>query len=523
MTGISPEDPRRSLTDLAPVALYEIDAGGTIVYSNGAHHRLLGHPEGTLVGRNVADLVPRLDAERLRADLAYLRAETPEPMPYVNRAYHADGREIVVRVHWTYRFDAEGRVAGFVAMLEDITGRVEAERQRDEAQRAAEDAARACAQSLAAASHDLRQPMQALRLFLGRLQRRDLDAVGSEILGDMQESVGALSALLDALLDVSRLDAGLAVPAVKPVALAEVFAGIERDFRPLAERAAVRLRVRPTVLSARTDTLLLRRIVGNLVANAVTYSERGRVLVAARRRGRRVLVQVWDTGMGIPEAEQETVFREFYRIGRTGPAATAEQEGGLGLGLAIVARLCRALGHTVTVRSRPGRGTVFSVDLPAAPSSGAGAGSGAGAIGGAALPALPAVMSGTLPALGAVVAVAEDHPPGRRALAALLEEWGCTVIAASGGPALLLAAAAAPRPPDVLVADLYLPGGLDGLATAAALAGDLGRPLPGVILTGDTDNHAGQRVAAAGLSLLHKPVDASRLHAVLRRLLGSGR
>lgn len=513
MNGLHAEDLMASILEMAPNGIFEMDAEGTILYSNPAHHRLMGYPPGDLIGRNILELLPPLDAARLHEDLEYLRTHKPPPTPYTNRAVTRDGRELVVEVHWTYKTDPHGAVTGFVSILNDVTDRMEADRLREEARRAAEASARSRSRFLAAASHDLRQPLQALSLFVSRLGRRTMDDTGREILADMRESVATLSTLMNALLDMSKFDSGMAAPRVEAVALGELFAGLARDFAPPAERAGLRLRVRPTNLVVRTDGLLLRRILGNLIANAITYTSQGGVLLTARRRGKRVQVQVWDTGIGIPEEQQDLIFQEFYQAGDP----MRERSEGLGLGLAIVDRACRILGHAVEVGSRPGRGSVFTVLLPLASAGGLPAAPlipPAAVVGAGEWCALP-----SLPPLDAVVAMAEDDGHVRRAMASLLREWGCHVVEAPDGPKLLLTLATEGVRPDVVVTDLRLPGELDGLATVAALRAELDRAVPALVVTGDTDPQATRDVLAAGHAILHKPVDVTELHACLTRLL----
>lgn len=506
---MQPEDLTHSILELAPNGIYEIAVDGTILYSNAAHHRLLGYPDGTLAGRSILDLIPEEDARRLRADLVMLAREQPDPQPYLNRSYTRDGREIVVEVHWTYKRDrASGRVTGFIAILNDVTARMEAERLRDEAHRAAEQAAEARSRFLASASHDLRQPLQALALFVSRLERRELDATARELVGNIRESVATLSSLLNGLLDMSRFDAGMTQPRVDDVPLADVFRQIERDFGAVAERAGLTFRMRHPDCVVRSDPVLLRRVLGNLVVNAITYTRRGGIVVGARRRGPNVRLEVWDSGIGIPPDHLNNIFQEFYQVGNE----ARDRREGLGLGLAIVDRACRALGHPVEVRSVFGRGSRFCVTVPAAlhPAR--------GVVGGGAAPA----ASPQPVALKARVGIAENDPTVRRALAGLLCDWGCDVTAAADGPGLLAALAEARVRPDVVIADLRLSAGMDGLAAIAAVSAELGRPVPGLVVTGDTEPERLRAVVAAGHVLLHKPIDVGDLNAALRRLLDGG-
>lgn len=502
---MQPGDLKDSILEMAPNGIYEIAVDGTILYSNPAHHRLLGYEPGSLVGRSILDLVPPDDAERLRVDLATLVEVQPEPQPYLNSSYTRDGRQIVVEVHWTYKRDGTGRVSGFIAILNDVTARTEAERLREEARRTAEQAALSRSRFLASASHDLRQPLQALALFVSRLERRDLDPTAREVVGNIRESVATLSSLLNGLLDMSKFDAGMTQVRVADVPLREVFVQLRRDFGAVAERAGLRLRLRDTDCVVRSDPVLLRRVLGNLVVNAISYTRAGGLVVGARRRGQGVRLEVWDSGIGIPPDQLDLIFQEFYQVGN--PAR--ERREGLGLGLAIVERACRALGHPVEVKSRLGRGSVFAVTVPAAQEA-------AGSIGGAVTAFVPPPKL----ALGGTVAVVEDDPAVRRALVTLLRDWQCAVVAAANGADLLAALAEARARPDVVIADLRLPGGMDGLAVAAAVSAELGHAVPALVVTGDTDPDRLRAALAAGCMLLHKPIEAADLHGALVRLLG---
>ncbi|WP_404379922.1 ATP-binding protein [Caenispirillum salinarum] len=509
------DDLTRSILEMAPNGIYEIDVRGTILFSNPAHHRLLGYEPGSLVGRNILDLIPDRDAQRLRADLDFLRREKPRPEPYLNRSFTRDGGEIMVEVHWTYKTAADGTVTGFIAILNDVTDRIEAEALREQARRAAEEAAAARSRYLATASHDLRQPLQALSLFVSRLERKDMESAARAIVGDIRDSVGTLSSLLDSLLDMSRFDAGMTRTTIEAVPLAPLFRGIARDFAPVAERKGLRLRLRPPPegLAVRSDARLLQRVVGNLVSNAITYTQTGGVLLCARRRGASVRIEVWDTGPGIDPDHLGRVFDEFYQV----DGAAGDHGGGLGLGLAIVDRAARALGHAVDARSRPGRGSMFAITAPGRPVSTAAPAAATLPAGADSRPAGEAVLT----PLNAAVAVVEADPAVRRALVTLLEEWRCRVVAAAGdGRGLLRALADAPGAPDVIVADLRLSGGMDGMEAVAAARAELGESVPALIVTGDTDPTRLRGAAREGLPVLHKPVSVPDLHAALSQIVG---
>jgi CheY-like chemotaxis protein/anti-sigma regulatory factor (Ser/Thr protein kinase) len=259
------------------------------------------------------------------------------------------------------------------------------------------------------------------------------------------------------------------------------------------------LRVRSTHLSVESDPLLLRSILQNLIGNALRYTRQGGVLVGARPRGGEVEIQVWDTGPGFPEHERERLFRAWQR----GPTADSA---GVGLGLSLVHRLSELLGHRLVVRSRPGRGSMFSVAArrPSAQRDAA--------------PRAERKAAAAGPA-AATIAVIDDEPQGVVAMLALLRSWGLRALGAASGPDLIEAIGGAGARPDALVVDLHLRDGASGLDAIASVRAALGSPLPAVLISADTSAEARARVRASGHLLLAKPVEPVRLRAALAHLL----
>jgi signal transduction histidine kinase/CheY-like chemotaxis protein len=362
---------------------------------------------------------------------------------------------------------------------------------------------------LAAASHDLRQPIHALGLYMGALRHRALEAPAREIVDRMGSSVAALDSLLDALLDMSRIDAGALVPQPRAFDVAALVHRLADEFAPEAEERGLRLSARvggSPPAAAWSDPILVERVLRNLIGNAVKYTEGGGVLVTCRPRGRGRgavwRVEVWDTGPGIAPDEQERVFDEFYQAGN----AQRDRLGGLGLGLAIVRRLALLLELPLTLHSRPGRGTRFALDLPAtrAPIQ-------------MAPPAEP-----ELPLLhGMAVAVIEDDVEVRGAMRTLLTDWGCRVFDAADADDVVRQARDAGCTPAAVVADLRLRAGRDGLSEVARLRVVWGSDLPALIVSGDSAPERVRLMQVSGLPWLAKPVAAARLRswllAVVRR------
>lgn len=363
---------------------------------------------------------------------------------------------------------------------------------------AAEQANVAKSRFLAAASHDLRQPMHALGLYVAALKPQLEGRDAAQTLGKIEATVSAMEELFNAILDVSKLDAGVIVPQRQPVALAALFERLRGDFQAEALSRGLRLRVRSQPLHVVGDPILLDRILRNLLSNALRYTRKGGVLLAARRRGKGVRVQVWDTGVGIAAEHLPRIFQEFYQVDN--PQRDRSQ--GLGLGLAIVERIARLLGYQIEVRSRPGRGTVFSLDIPELAPAVAGE-----------TPDMP-VEAGQLRGL---VVVVDDDTLILDALPALLERWGLSVVAAADVEGLI---GRLPRAPDLVITDYRLAGGATGFTVVDRLAGVYG-PSPVVIITGDTGQETLATIAARGYPLLHKPVKPARLRAVVQRLLAT--
>jgi two-component system, sensor histidine kinase len=354
---------------------------------------------------------------------------------------------------------------------------------------------------LAAASHDLRQPLHALGLFAGALEDGVRDPEARDLVSKIQDSTRALEEMFDALLDVSRLDAGVMDVHVTDLSLLPLLQRLEAEFTPQAQRKGLRLRVMPSRLAVRSDPVLLSRIMQNLVSNAVRYTDRGRIVVGCRRRGGQVRLEVADTGRGIAPERRGEIFEEFHRV-ETDPARTGE---GLGLGLSIVERLARLLDHRIEVDSTPGRGSVFRITVPRA-SRGAPASE---------QPAPHAPLH-----LGGVsVLVVDDDVTVLDATRQQLERWGCRVRAAPSAVEACDPERLAAASPDVIVADYQLAGGATGIEAIAAIRVMLGRPVPAVLVTGATSPDALGAARAGGFPLLHKPLAPAKLRAALTQLV----
>ncbi|AIB14324.1 histidine kinase (plasmid) [Azospirillum argentinense] len=365
-----------------------------------------------------------------------------------------------------------------------------------------ERANQAKARFLSAANHDLRQPFQALRLFHHLLMERLKEPRERSIAEKMGEALDSGEKLLHALLEVATLDAGVVRPNIADVPVATVLDGVAAEFRGLAADKKLDLRVRGCAAMVRTDATLLTRMLGDLLRNAIAYTPAGGVVVGCRRRGQWLRIEVWDTGSGIAAEHLDAIFEDFVQLGNP----ERDRRRGLGLGLPKVRRKAALLGHAVEVRSRPGQGSVFSIMVPLAASE-----SRTDAV--AAAPAGRAEGSDTR-----LILIVEDDPVQSAGMQLLLESWGHDVLVAADGPAALATLRAAPRCPDVILSDFRLPGPLTGAETVTRAAEQQGRPIPGIILTGDTAPERIREAVAVGCRLLHKPVTPDVLRDALNAL-----
>ncbi len=363
---------------------------------------------------------------------------------------------------------------------------------------------RAKSRFLAAASHDLRQPMHALGLFVTQLNNRIKDPENRHLTGRIDAAVTALQGLLDALLDVSRLDAGVVNANLSDFRIETLLERIETAFVPEATDRNLHFRVKRCRLAAHSDPVLLERILINLVANALRYTEAGGILIGCRRRGNMVRIEVWDTGVGIVPEHQQAIFQEFYQVGNP----ERDRTKGLGLGLSIAARLARLLGGRIDVQSTPGRGSVFAVEVPKAAQL---------------QDDLRASPSPVLhePLRDALVLVVDDDTLVREALAGLMEQWGCRAVTAASGEQALSTLAGTGQSPDAVLCDYRLPAGEVGGAVIRQLRERYGSALPAALITGDTAPERLREAKESGVPLLHKPVQPARLRALLEHLLST--
>lgn len=383
--------------------------------------------------------------------------------------------------------------------ITDITERklAESERRRAEddlraAKIEAERANAAKSRFLAAASHDLRQPLSALSLYIGTLEEV-LPAAEKDLARKMKQCVAGLSELLSDLLDLSKLDAGVIVPKVCDFSLDSVLGKVISAMEPKARRKRLALRYRYYGKFGRSDPVLFRRIVSNLVSNAIRYTERGGVLIGCRRKHGKTWVEVWDTGVGIPADKTTEIFEEFKQLGNN----QRNREQGTGIGLTIVAKEAALLGLQVRVRSKPGKGSLFAVELPPGE------------------PVESAEPSSEIPR-PLRIALVEDNPEVAMALSYSLKARGHVPVISSSREATMdqLAGMA----PDIVVSDYRLTGSETGYEVIAAMRAAFGESLPAMLITGDTDPALMRQMAKKGIAVQHKPLNMDSFCSMLAEL-----
>jgi two-component system, sensor histidine kinase len=379
------------------------------------------------------------------------------------------------------------------------------------ARREAEIANRAKTQFFTAASHDLRQPLHAMGLFAEALRQRVHEPEVAQLVNSINESVDALEGLFSELLDITRIDSGTIEVHPQHFVVADILRKLRLHFEPSAFEKGLALRLRGGAKAVFADPLLVERIVRNLVSNAIRYTNDGSVLVGCRQRGDRVLLQVWDTGLGIREAEQARIFDEFYQVPNT-PKVSPDQKKGLGLGLAIVKRLADLMGAKLTLRSAAGRGSVFTLELPVgrAPRP-------------SALLSTPGKGPLAITLAGRRIVVVEDEPAVRAGLEVLLTGWGAQIDAfESVAASRAWAAQSDPAvvKPDLLIVDYRLEEGLSGVDAITALRARFGAATPAILITGSTMTGHDKEAQEHDFHLLIKPVVPNKLRAMIAFKLG---
>ncbi|MFJ5297975.1 NahK/ErcS family hybrid sensor histidine kinase/response regulator [Pseudomonas sp. NPDC088368] len=488
--------------------------------ANPALARMLGYRDPDEVLRVLDDLGSTLfvGGQAEMQSIAQVLQRDQSLQGYETRLRRKDGSYVDVLMNLLLKPDEDGVFEGFVA---DITERKLAQQRLQElndqlelrvtartdelreARDAAESANRSKDKYLAAASHDLLQPLNAARLLISTLRERHLPDAEQTLVERTHQALEGAEDLLTDLLDIAKLDRASIQPDIELYRLEEVLAPLVSEFEPVAEAAGLALRARIGPFAVRTDLRLITRILRNFLSNACRYTDRGSILLGARRRGDALRIEVWDTGRGIADDRLASIFLEFNQL----DVGRAADRKGVGLGLAIVERIGRILGCRIQVRSRPGKGSVFSIDVPLS----------------AEMPVPISVAAHQAPGTG-------NPLPGRRLLvldnetsildsmAALLGQWGCEVLTATDQAACYRVLQG--RAPEMILFDFHLDHGVLGCDVVADLRAHFGWEIPCVMITADRTDACRRSLQRLNAPLLNKPVKPGKLRAVVSQLLG---
>jgi two-component system, chemotaxis family, CheB/CheR fusion protein len=449
----------------------------------------------TDIGRPLSDLTHNFTDGSLYTDA---RAVLANLVPVTREFSSKGGNWYSCRIT-PYR-TSSNRIEGVVLSFNNITERKRLEEAWDIARKQAESANLGKSRFLAAGSHDLRQPLQTLSFLQALLAMKLTDVEQLQIVKLCEESVAAMAGLLNTLLDINQLEAGVIRPNATNFRIDDILKHMKAEFAYHTQTKGLDWRVVRCRLAVRSDPRLLEEIIRNLLSNAVKYTKKGRILLGCRRRKDKLCIEVWDTGVGIPEAQQQAIFEEFHQIDNP----SRERSKGLGLGLAIVQRLGDLMGHTIDVRSCVGRGSIFSIEVPLAPK-------------GAALPPQKR-ESKELAARSGTILIVEDDPELRFSLDLLLRSTGHrTMVAADAEEAIKLIGHENLQP-DIAVIDYDLPMGT-GLEVMKRLRETIGHDLPALVLTGDISTEALKAISAQGYRYHSKPIGAEDLKSLINALL----
>jgi two-component system, sensor histidine kinase len=498
-----------AVLESAPDAMLLVDPAGAICFANVHVTELFGYSHEQLMGQSVEMLVPeRFRAAHITDRQRYMKSGRARPMGSGLGLFgvRADGSEFAVEISLSHVVCEPDYFV--VAAIRDMTPHLRVERELQQAREHADRANQAKSRFLATASHDLRQPLQSLSLLAGTLRRLASGADATEAVESLELAIRTMSRLVNALLDVSKLEAGKVKPEIRDFPLGPLFRELQSEFAGAARGKGIDLGVAATDESGHSDPLLVGQILRNLLTNAVRYTSAGAVTLGCRRDGEALRIEVRDTGIGIPPDQLAYIYDEFYQVG-VKPGAARE---GYGLGLSIVQRLVELLKLRIEVSSAVGRGSTFAVMLPRA---------GAAALIAAAQQPPATAPPRTEPARRQHLLLIEDDAAVLNAMRLLLGTEGYRVTATSSAEEAL-GRAAQLADIDIIVSDFHLGDGSNGFDAIAAIRSALGRTTKAILVTGDTTPAMDRRCEPGpALRVVRKPIAADELLKTLRELLGS--
>jgi two-component system, sensor histidine kinase len=503
-----PADLARDALEAAPDAMIIIDASGVVRYANRQVSVLFGYAHDEIIGQNVERLMPeRFRSRHVRHREGYTSNVRVRPMGAGLDLFgqRQNGEEFPIEISLSPIQD--GKQVLIAAAIRDVTDRKRVEAEvivaREVAEQARETADRAnLAKSrfLATASHDLRQPLQTLALLNGTLRRMVIDAESLQAISQQEQAIGAMSRLLNALLDISKLESGTIKPEAVEFTVAGLFEALDQEFSRAAADKGLQLQIETSAHIAHCDPALVEQVLRNLVSNAIKYTPQGLVCLRCRSAPPLVQIEILDTGIGIPADQIPYIFDEFYQVG----VPTHSLREGYGLGLNIVQRIVSLLDLHLDVRSEVGKGSVFTLSLPA----------GVDRVRAAGVASDRASVSPPPLTARQHLLVVEDDPAVRDATRMLLRAEGYQVTAVSTIAEALQSAET--EDIDLLITDYHLAGNETGTALIAALRDKLGNTLKAVLVTGDTSSAVKELPSDPYLRVASKPIRADALLTLLR-------
>jgi PAS domain S-box-containing protein len=533
----------RLITDHVPALIGYVGEDLRYQFSNKVYDEWYGWPRGELNGRLISEVQGETQFRKIRPYME--RALAGESVTFEIDEKNLHGEMRCMLKSYVPNLDSSERAVGIFVMIRDITERrrtahaleqayqhlehrvderttelralndklrqeiherVAIEARLREAKKEAEQANLSKTKFLAAVSHDLLQPLNAARLFTGALQEQDMADPLSRLVGSVSNSLADVESLLSTLVDISKLDAGVITPDINAFCVRDLLQNIANEYSQVARKENLQLRFVSSDAVIRSDSQLLARILRNFLSNAMRYTKTGRILFGCRRRRGSLLIEVWDTGIGIAEEKLTEIFLEFKRIL---PQGGGHHDKGLGLGLAIVDKISRILGHQVAVTSVPGRGSVFSVEVPLGTLE-------------------PCSENGQLnrePAQAwldnARLWVVDNDQAICDGMATLMQGWGCEVVTALSLADLELKVPVADGPVDLLIVDYHLDNDENGIDLVAEIKRQRSDDLPVLMITANYSHELKQQIRDLGYLLMHKPVRPMKLKTTLNHLLNA--
>ncbi|WP_084335000.1 hybrid sensor histidine kinase/response regulator NahK/ErcS' [Pseudomonas indica] len=530
----------RLITDHVPALIAYLSADLVYEFTNKVYEEWYRWPRGAMLGQSLREVHSEEHCRRLEPYIE--RALSGESITFEVAETNLTGQERYMLRSYVPNRLANGEVVGIFVLIRDITERrrtaealhqayqnleqrvrertaelttvndqlrreieerAQVESRLREAKREAEQANLSKTKFLAAVSHDLLQPLNAARLFTSALLEQREPTASAGLIRNVSNSLEDVENLLGTLVDISKLDAGVIKPDIASFAVSELLDNLAAEFRQLAASEGLRLDFIPSSALVRSDTQLLARILRNLLTNAIRYTRQGRILLGCRRVRQSLSIEVWDTGIGIPADKLGEIFQEFKR----GEGARPNQDRGLGLGLAIVEKIARMLGHRIRVASQPGKGSMFAIEVPLAKRAAR------------VRQALdtPELLVERL--RGARVWVVDNDAAICAGMRTLLEGWGCLVVTALSEEDLARQVDNFHDEADLLIADYHLDNDLNGVDVVASINARRAAPLPALMITANYSNELKQQMRELGHTLMHKPVRPMKLKTAMSHLL----